>query len=90
MSAAATPSVPDDTLARVTQLVVDHLGVEPAQVKPEASLLDELGADSLDQIELVMALEEEFGLEISDDEAEACATIQNVVDLIAGKRGGAA
>lgn len=71
-----------DTLSRVTKIVVDRLGVEEAEVKPEASFKDDLGADSLDVVELVMELEDEFDLEISDEEAEKIATVADVVDYI--------
>ena len=68
-----------DIKERVTKLVVEHLDVESDKVKPEASFMDDLGADSLDQVELVMAFEEEFGCEIPD---EAADTIQTVGDAI--------
>lgn len=90
MSDTPMPLAPDDTAARVTQLLVDHLGVAQAQAQPAARLADDLGADSLDQIELVMALEDEFGFEISDDEAARCTTVQDVLDLVTQKRGSAA
>ncbi len=60
----------DNTLSRVSKIVVDRLGVEEAKVTSEASFKDDLGADSLDVVELVMELEDEFDLEISDEEAE--------------------
>jgi len=68
---------------QVTKIVVEQLGVDEKSVLPEASLIDDLGADSLDTVELVMALEEEFGLEIPDDAAEKIKTIQQIVDYIA-------
>ncbi|WP_100373237.1 acyl carrier protein [Bacillus sp. FJAT-45037] len=71
-----------DTLSRVTKIVVDRLGVEEADVKLEASFKDDLGADSLDVVELVMELEDEFDLEISDEEAEKISTVTDVVDYI--------
>jgi acyl carrier protein len=71
-----------DTLTRVTKIIVDRLGVEEAQVKLEASFKEDLGADSLDVVELVMELEDEFELEISDEDAEKIATVQNVVTYI--------
>jgi acyl carrier protein len=71
-----------DTLSRVTAIVVDRLGVEEADVKPAASFKDDLGADSLDVVELVMELEDEFDLEISDEEAEKISTVADVVDYI--------
>ena len=67
---------------RVKTIVVDHLGVEASEVKPEASFIDDLGADSLDIVELVMAFEEEFGVEIPDDAAEKIATVGDAIDYI--------
>jgi len=67
---------------KVKQIIVDQLGVEPADVTPTASFVDDLGADSLDRVELVMALEETFGVEIPDDDAEKIATVQNAIDYI--------
>ncbi|HMC32103.1 MAG TPA: acyl carrier protein [Candidatus Angelobacter sp.] len=67
---------------KVKQIIVDQLGVEPAEVTPTASFVDDLGADSLDRVELVMALEETFGVEIPDDDAERISTVQNAVDYI--------
>ena len=68
-----------DTKERVAKIVVEHLGVEAEKVQEAASFIDDLGADSLDTVELVMAFEEEFGIEIPDDAAE---TIQSVGDAI--------
>jgi acyl carrier protein len=67
---------------KVKQIIVDQLGVEPADVTPTSSFIDDLGADSLDRVELVMALEETFGIEIPDDAAEKIATVQDAVDYI--------
>lgn len=67
---------------RVKKIIVDQLSVEEDQVKPEAKFVDDLGADSLDVVELVMALEEEFKIEIPDEEAEKIATVQNAIDYI--------
>ncbi|MEL6749076.1 MAG: acyl carrier protein [Pseudomonadota bacterium] len=67
---------------RVKKIVVEQLGVDEAQVKNEALFVDDLGADSLDTVELVMALEEEFGAEIPDDDAEKIMTVQNAIDYI--------
>jgi acyl carrier protein len=67
---------------KVTQIVVDQLGVEPAEVVPEASFVDDLGADSLDRVELVMAFEESFGLEIPDEDAEKITTVRDAIDYI--------
>lgn len=70
------------TEERVKQIVAEQLGVDEDQVTPEASFMDDLGADSLDTVELVMALEEEFDIEISDEEAEKIQTVQNAIDYI--------
>ncbi|MCA9484897.1 MAG: acyl carrier protein [Nitrospina sp.] len=67
---------------RVKEIIVDQLGVDEKQVNGTASFIDDLGADSLDQVELVMALEEEFDIEIPDEDAEKIATVQNAVDYI--------
>ncbi len=67
---------------RVAKIVVEQLGVKEEEVKPKASFVDELGADSLDTVELVMALEEEFGTEIPDEEAEKITTVQSAIDYI--------
>ncbi|MCN4144162.1 MAG: acyl carrier protein [Thiohalomonas sp.] len=67
---------------RVAKIVVEQLGVKEDEVKSEASFVDDLGADSLDTVELVMALEEEFGTEIPDDEAEKITTVQLAIDYI--------
>jgi acyl carrier protein len=67
---------------KVKEIIVDQLGVDEKQVSPEASFIDDLGADSLDTVELVMALEEEFDIEIPDDEAEKIAKVQNAIDYI--------
>ena len=67
---------------KVIEIIIDQLGVDEKQVNPEASFIDDLGADSLDTVELVMALEEEFDVEIPDEDAEKIATVQNAVDYI--------
>jgi len=72
------PAVED----KVKQIIVDQLGVEPEDVTPAASFVDDLGADSLDRVELVMALEETFGVEIPDEDAEKIATVKDAVDYI--------
>ena len=69
---------------KVKEIIVDQLGVDEKQVKSEASFIDDLGADSLDTVELVMALEEEFDIEIPDEDAEKIASVQNAVDYIKG------
>lgn len=70
---------------RVTKVIVDRLGVDEVEVKPEASFSDDLGADSLDVVELVMELEDEFDMEISDDDAEKIATVGDAVSYIEEK-----
>ena len=70
---------------RVKKIVADHLGIEEAKVTDEASFIDDLGADSLDTVELVMAFEEEFGAEISDGEAEKILTVGDAIKFIEGK-----
>ncbi|MBI4384385.1 MAG: acyl carrier protein [Nitrospinae bacterium] len=67
---------------KVAEIIVDQLGVDEKQVTPQASFVEDLGADSLDTVELVMALEEEFDIEISDEEAEKISTVQHAVDYI--------
>ncbi|WP_339387354.1 acyl carrier protein [Vibrio caribbeanicus] len=67
---------------RVKNIIVEQLGVDDAEVKNEASFVDDLGADSLDTVELVMALEEEFDTEIPDDEAEKITTVQAAIDYV--------
>lgn len=71
-----------ETFERVKELVVEQLGVEEDEVTAEASFVDDLGADSLDIVELVMAFEEEFDLEIPDEDAEKIQTVGNAVDYI--------
>lgn len=67
---------------RVIEIIVEQLGVSAEEVTLEASFIDDLGADSLDLVELIMAMEEEFGLEISDEDAEKIQTVQDVVNYI--------
>ena len=67
---------------KVRKIVVEHLGVEEAKVTPEASFIDDLGADSLDTVELVMALEEGFGMEIPDEDAEKITTVKDAISYI--------
>ncbi len=69
---------------RVRKIVVEQLGVKEEEVTPEASFVDDLGADSLDTVELVMALEEEFSCEIPDEEAEKITTVQQANEYIVG------
>lgn len=67
---------------RVKKIIIDQLGVDEADVKPSASFVEDLGADSLDTVELVMALEEEFETEIPDEEAEKISTVQAAIDYV--------
>ena len=67
---------------RVKDIIVEQLGVSADQVTPEAKFIEDLGADSLDTVELVMALEEEFGQEIPDEEAEKLTTVQQAIDYV--------
>ncbi len=67
---------------KVKQIVVEQLGVDEAEVTPTASFVDDLGADSLDQVELIMAFEEAFDLEIPDEEAEKIKTVQDAIDYV--------
>lgn len=67
---------------RVKQIIVEQLGVEESEVTDNASFVDDLGADSLDQVELVMALEETFGIDIPDEDAEKIVTVKNAVEYI--------
>lgn len=71
-----------DVAERVKKIVVEHLGVEEDKVKEEASFIDDLGADSLDTVELVMAFEEEFSIEIPDDAAEKIQTVADAINFI--------
>jgi acyl carrier protein len=67
---------------KVKQIIVEQLGVDSADVTPASSFVDDLGADSLDRVELIMALEETFGMEIPDEDAEKISTVQDAVDYI--------
>lgn len=69
-------------LDKIKEIIVEQLGVEAEQVVPEASFVNDLGADSLDTVELIMAFEEEFGVEIPDEEAEKIKTVKDVMDYI--------
>jgi|TARA_B100001971_G_scaffold106016_1_gene97510 acyl carrier protein len=75
----------EEVASKVKKIVADHLGVEEAKVTEEASFIDDLGADSLDTVELVMAFEEEFGSEISDSEAEKILTVGDAIKFIENK-----
>ena len=72
---------------KITEIIVEQLGVKPEEVIPEASFVDDLGADSLDTVELVMALEEEFGIEIPDEDAEKIQTVGDAIKYIQEKAG---
>ena len=74
-----------DIEGQVRNIVVEHLGIEESKVTPEAKFIDDLGADSLDTVELVMAFEEKFGIEIPDDSAETILTVKNAIDFIESK-----
>ena len=70
----------------VKQIVIEHLGIEESKVTPEAKFIDDLGADSLDTVELVMAFEEKFNIEIPDDAAETILTVKDAIDFIQNKK----
>ena len=70
------------TFDKVKDIIIDKLGVEEEKISADASFVDDLGADSLDTVELIMQLEEEFGIEIPDEEAENIQTVKNAVDYI--------
>jgi acyl carrier protein len=70
---------------KVIDIIVDKLGVERSEVIPEAVFVDDLGADSLDLVELIMAMEEEFGMEIADEEAEKLRTVQDVISFVTAR-----
>lgn len=76
----------DNVASKVKKIVADHLGIDDAKVTEEASFIDDLGADSLDTVELVMAFEEEFGSEISDSEAEKILTVGDAIKFIENKQ----
>jgi acyl carrier protein len=80
-------SLMSDTADRVKKIVVEHLGVEADKVTEDASFIDDLGADSLDIVELVMAFEEEFGVEIPDDAAEKISTVSDAIKYIDDNKG---
>ena len=76
----------DSTEEKVKKIVMDHLGIEESKISMDSKFIDDLGADSLDTVELVMAFEEQFGIEIPDDAAETILTVQNAVDFIDNKK----
>ncbi|PPR46912.1 MAG: Acyl carrier protein AcpP [Alphaproteobacteria bacterium MarineAlpha5_Bin9] len=71
---------------QVKQIIIDHLGIDGSKVKPESKFIDDLGADSLDTVELVMAFEEKFNIEIPDDAAETIKTVQDAITFIENKK----
>jgi acyl carrier protein len=75
----------EDINSKITKVIVEKLGVTEDQVKPEAAFIDDLGADSLDQVELVMALEDEFDIEIPDEEAEKLKKVSDVIAYVNSK-----
>ena len=75
----------EDVASKVKKIITDHLGIDESKVTEEASFIDDLGADSLDTVELVMAFEEEFGSEISDSEAEKILTVGDAIKFIENK-----
>ncbi|MDP8275523.1 MAG: acyl carrier protein [Candidatus Euphemobacter frigidus] len=72
----------EDVSKKVKDIIVEQLGVNPDEITPEASFIDDLGADSLDTVELVMALEEGFGIEVPDEDAEKLTTVGGAIDYI--------
>ena len=80
--------MPDSNADRVKKIIRDQLNVTDEQITPEASFIDDLGADSLDQVELVMALEEEFGKDIPEEEAEKLQTVGSVIEYIDSQAAG--
>lgn len=77
---------PEQVESKVKEIIVEQLGVDEAQVEGKASFIEDLGADSLDIVELVMAFEESFELNIPDEDTEKITTVQNAVDYIASKK----
>ena len=75
-----------DIEEQVKKIIIDHLGIEETKVTLASKFIDDLGADSLDTVELVMAFEEKFGIEIPDDAAETIQTVQNAIDYIQSKQ----
>lgn len=77
----------EELMSRLKEIVVDRLNVEEDQIKPEASFVEDLGADSLDIVELIMGIEEEFDIEIPDEDAEKLATVGDAINYVKGKLG---
>jgi len=76
----------EDAYSKIKAIIVDTLAVEEDKITPEANFRDDLGADSLDLVELIMAFEDEFGNRISDDDARSITTVQGAVDFVSGKK----
>lgn len=76
----------NEIVAKVTDLIVDKLGVEPTEVTSEANFVTDLGADSLDTVELMMAFEQEFGIQIPDEDAKAIQTVGDAINYIESKK----
>ena len=76
----------DSTEEKVKKIVMEHLGIEESKISLDSKFIEDLGADSLDTVELVMAFEDQFGIEIPDDTAETILTVQNAVDFIDNKK----
>jgi len=76
-----------DQFDKIKEIIIDKLGVEGSKVNMEAKFIDDLGADSLDTVELIMQFEEEFGIEIPDDDAENLLSVKQAVDYISEKQG---
>lgn len=78
---------PEEIKAKLKEIVVDRLNAEEEQIKPEASFVEDLGADSLDIVELIMGIEEEFDIEIPDEDAEKLTTVGEAMEYVKGKLG---
>jgi len=76
----------DNTLEKITEIIIDKLGVESEKISLEAKFIDDLGADSLDTVELIMQFEEEFEIEIPDEDAEKILSVQQALDYIKSKQ----
>ena len=74
-----------DNLTRIKEIIIDKLGIEENKITPEARFIEDLGADSLDTVELIMQFEEEFDIEISDEDAEKLTTVGSSIDYITSK-----